>query len=422
MRRLTTRLAGLALSATMLFTGCSRSPVMVEATPPPLPTPLAAPHATFRPVEDAELLTAADFNTFTLNLLKSKSYSNDTLVCGASAGAMMSHLGAYADENTLRSYITLLKADLPDRAAMLASVAGIQRQYAEGVQAVTVLQQHIAFGEGPAMHIAPLDDMQEITSASVSFVDFQDELQASSFSDSIRSCISPMPEPPYAVTDAPVSVIMAETVATDITWNIGFDRANTQKKIFRKADGSTTAVMMMQARIPMEYYADGDLSLGILPATDGREVWFIIPGSTSNLDLLVQSLTPEMLGSCRQNAQVKDCNLTLPIVKATFSSFLDANFITMGAGSLLSSEASAYPDLGDGIALTSFYQACSFSYDEDGISVSSAVGSSHELSPSPELIADLEITQPFVALVVDTEDGGILMAAAISGTEHMRVS
>ncbi len=416
------RLLCFFLGVLLLLSGCSAQPVMVEATVPPLPTPLAAPETPEAPADQDALLSAASFNDFTLSLLRSSSLASDTVVSGASAAALLCHLASYADEDALKTYTALLGWEPLERIELLDSVEAIQAQYAAGTSTSTLLTQHVAFGEGPTLAVDYLDAWASHSTAWMGFIDFADADSVKSLNEQVRHNVPSLHDDPFAVSEEVPNVVMADTVVSQVCWATGFDTANTEKKIFYLADGSTTAVMMMQARIPMLYYTDENVTMGILSASDGREVWFLIPGDASSLELLVQSLSVEVLSSWRAAAQEKDCNITLPIVEMSSSGFLDNAIRSLGGAGLYDTSLGSYPDMGEGIVLSSLFQACSFSFAEDGETVSSLVGGSHALSPDPALIVDFEAVQPFAALLVDTQDGGILLAAAITGADSMRVA
>jgi serine protease inhibitor len=398
--------------------GCG-APQMIEATVPPLPTLETIPTATLGNEGEGTLWSAAYCNDITIRMLQQSYNAKNLMVSGASLTSMLLVLRNAADESTAKMMDAAWGRSISNAGAIRPSVRKILSQYESSYEG-NFLAQSILFGEGPTLMVNYLDEWMGYSDIQPRLTDFTFNQDVALVNDWFTERTNGALTKAIQVSLENPNTMLIGAVGIRICWKTGFDTKNTKNKLFNMAEGSTTTASMMNARMPMRYYSDDMVTVVVMEAEDNRQVWLMLPGEGYDLPALLNVLSTDSMLTWREAGEDKQCNLTMPLLRFTQLEDEDTALKNIGMTSLFVAGGASYPVMGQNIHLSHVRQFLSLTVDETGTEISSETGGSHALSPLPNEIPTLTVDKPFLLLVTDKNDVGILLAAAIANTKGIQ--
>ncbi len=434
-------LISMLLSATVLFSGCSRSaPFVSEAQEPPQSPQTPTPNHTSDMVaipttvsEDQNTVTNlteknnvgicidyaissyASIQNFSYQLFEKNQSVENPVLSPVSAYLALSMAGFGADGNTREEFLKLLGEDMACVSDDLMNTLPKNTQNTKVSLANSAwIDNQFVTNQSWVGEIKSLMDAQA----------FQSNLSSTetmnSINDWIRSCtnglIDSMLSEPLA---SDTQLVLFNTLYFKAKWDSPFEKIATYTDHFTLANSEIVDVEMMHKSNEMLNYISNDFAEGLIfpyqsrEESDGNLVFIALKPTTSDIDIRKVSslLTKDVLSELLATKQSTVVNTKIPKFEITFEKDLNESLQSMGLQEAFDQTKANLGNLGttpdnDNLYISLVRQKAKVIVDENGTEAAAAtevaIMKCTALNPTGESI-DVYFDEPFLYIIMDMD-------------------
>jgi serpin B len=196
-----------------------------------------------------------------------------------------------------------------------------------------------------------------------------------------------------------------------------FQKNDTKDADFRKENGETVKVKMMNQMSNQPYYNDENLSLTSLPYGNGAfRMVFVLPNDGVSFNEMVEQLqTPEYLTYCLNMARTYAVNLFIPKFQIEYEIDLKQPLSTMGMGIAFTDFADFSGMSANSLLISEAKQKTYIKVDEEGTEAAAVTSIGMELTsnPPPPQQVTFRAERPFMFLIQEKSSGVVLFVGKI---------
>jgi len=202
-------------------------------------------------------------------------------------------------------------------------------------------------------------------------------------------------------------------------WSEGckFDTKNTKDADFRKENGETVKVKMMNQTGNQPYYADETLSLTSLPYGNGAfRMIFMLPGSGVSFNEMVKRLqAPDYLTGCLRQVSMREVNLFIPRFKIEYDINLKQPLADLGMEIAFNPFLADFSGMSDKqLFISEAKQKTYIKVNEEGTEAAAvtSIGINESAGPPPQPVT-FRTDRPFLFMIQEQSSGVILFMGKI---------
>jgi serpin B len=200
------------------------------------------------------------------------------------------------------------------------------------------------------------------------------------------------------------------------TWQKQFDKAKTQDAPFFSLDGSRKSAPMMHATQDVRLGSVAGMTAVDLPyGNSAYSMTLILPGSGTNVNDAVASLTPAQWKSIVDGFHPAEVDLYLPRFRMEWNKILNSDLMSMGLGPAFSDGADFTPmsPRGNDLVITKVIQKTFVDVNEEGTEAAAATSVGIGVTSAP-LITTVRLDHPFIFAIRERFSGTILFIGKIA--------